>query len=233
MGGYDQVGRVLRGLVRKGLLMKIGQGLYARARRSSLDNKLRPEKGLDTLKEALRRLGVETVPTRFERAYNSGRSEQVPTGRVVTIRGRRVRRQIGYDGVFLSFERVDRPERLGKSRRRDTATPAPPITAREALRLIWEADRYPIRSNEDRRAAVALEKEALVWAAAATASVDDPPEFAPWLEALQDRSLPEANREAFMMALYDLFDPEENPAGEATVRRFRLDLKVCRCKRLA
>ena len=45
------------------------------------------------------------------------------------------------------------------------------------------------------------------------------PEFAPWLEALQDRSLPEANREAVMMALYDLFDPEENPAGEATVRR--------------
>ena len=32
LGGYDQVGRALRGLVRKGRLMKIGQGLYARAR---------------------------------------------------------------------------------------------------------------------------------------------------------------------------------------------------------
>ena len=31
LGGYDQVGRVLRGLVRKGRLMKIGQGLYTRA----------------------------------------------------------------------------------------------------------------------------------------------------------------------------------------------------------
>jgi hypothetical protein len=51
LGGYDQVGRALRGLVRKGRLMKIGQGLYARARRSSLDNKLMPEKGLVTLKE--------------------------------------------------------------------------------------------------------------------------------------------------------------------------------------
>src|SRR5271157_527204 len=114
LGGYDQVGRALRGLVRKGRLMKIGQGLYARARRSSLDNKLMPEKGLATLKEALQRLGVETAPTRFERAYNSGRSEQVPTGRVVAIRGRRVRRRIGYDGMFLSFERADRPEQRRK-----------------------------------------------------------------------------------------------------------------------
>ena len=31
LGGYDQVGRVLRGLVREGELMKIGFGLYARA----------------------------------------------------------------------------------------------------------------------------------------------------------------------------------------------------------
>src|SRR5271157_5472754 len=38
MGGFDQVGRALRGLVGKGRLMKIGQGLYARARRSPLDN---------------------------------------------------------------------------------------------------------------------------------------------------------------------------------------------------
>jgi hypothetical protein len=150
------------------------------------------------------------VPTRFERAYNSGRSEQVPTGRVVAIRGRRVRRQIGYDGVFLSFERADRPARLGKSRRRDTATPAPPITAREALRLIWEADRYPIRSNEDRRAAVALEKEALTKAATARGSPDDPPEFGRLLTSLRNQSLPAANREALMSALYDLFDPENN-----------------------
>jgi len=211
MGGYDQVGRALRGLVRKGWLMKIGQGLYARARRSSVDNKLMPEKGLATLKEALQRLGVETAPTRFERAYNSGRSEQVPTGRVVAIRGRRVRRQIGYDGVFLSFERAgpDRPEQRRKARQR-AAAPTAPITAREALRLIWEAERYPIRGNEDWRTAAALAKEALARAAKATASPDDPPEFGLWLAALQDQSLPDSDREAVMAALYDLFDPEDS-----------------------
>jgi Transcriptional regulator, AbiEi antitoxin len=31
LGGYDQVGRVLRELVRKGRLVRVGQGLYARA----------------------------------------------------------------------------------------------------------------------------------------------------------------------------------------------------------
>src|SRR5271168_3427631 len=34
LGGYDQVGRVLRDLVRKGQLVRVGQGLYARARPS-------------------------------------------------------------------------------------------------------------------------------------------------------------------------------------------------------
>jgi hypothetical protein len=208
LGGYDQIGRALRGLVRKGLLMKIGQGLYARARRSSLDNKLRPEKGLDTLKEALRRLGVETAPTRFERAYNSGRSEQVPTGRVVAIRGRLVRRQIGYNGVFLSFERAspDRPRKRRKANQ-PIGTPPSPITAREALRLIWEAGRYPIRGNEDWRASAVLMREALDRAATATASPGDPPEFALWLTALQDPSLPEETREDAMSALHDLFNP--------------------------
>ena len=105
LGDYDQVGRALRTLTRKGQLMKIGQGLYARAEKSPFGGMLVPPKGLETLREALRRLGFETYPTRYEEAYNAGRSTQVPTGRVVAVRGR-VRRQIGYNGVFLKFERV-------------------------------------------------------------------------------------------------------------------------------
>jgi hypothetical protein len=207
MGSYGQVGRALRNLVRKGQLLKIGQGLYARARKSSIDGKPMLPNGLATLKEALRRLGVETVPTRAERAYNSGESVQVPTGRVVAIRGKRVRRRIGHDGFFVSFERAGRPARPPKppkTKPRDTA----PITVREALRLLWEADRYPIRGNEDLRPALALEKEARARAASAIPSPDDPPEFARWLAALRDQSRPEPEREAAMEALYDLFDPE-------------------------
>ena len=105
MGGYDQVGRALLNLVRKGQLMKIGQGLYSRAEKSPFSGRLIPPQGLGTLTEALQRLGVETTPSRLEQAYNAGRTTQVPTGRVVGVRGR-VRRQIGYNGVFLKFERA-------------------------------------------------------------------------------------------------------------------------------
>jgi hypothetical protein len=105
LGGYDQVGRVLRGLVKKGLLLKVSHGLYTRAIKSPFSDNPVPPKGLTTLKEALKRVGVEIVQTRLERDYNAGRTTQVPTGRVVAVRGR-VRRKIGYNGITLSFERV-------------------------------------------------------------------------------------------------------------------------------
>ena len=40
LGGYDQVGRVLRQLVQKELLINVGYGLYARADRSSFTGNL-------------------------------------------------------------------------------------------------------------------------------------------------------------------------------------------------
>src|SRR6266404_8456028 len=104
LGGYDQVGRGLRELVRQSQLMRIGQGLYARARKGT-SGQLVPTKGLATLTEALERVGVATVPTRLEQAYNAGQTTQVPTGRVVGV-DRRVRRKIGYGGFSLSFERA-------------------------------------------------------------------------------------------------------------------------------
>jgi hypothetical protein len=106
LGGYDQVGRALRSLVRKGRLMKVGYGMYARARPSILDGTPVPTKGLRELAaEALGRLGVATAPTRWDEAYNSGKSTQVPTGRVIGVRGR-VRRKISYNGFPLKYERV-------------------------------------------------------------------------------------------------------------------------------
>jgi hypothetical protein len=106
LGGYDQVGRVLRELVRQGKLMKVGFGLYSRAIQSPFDEKTRvPPKGLATLREALQRVGIETLPSRSAQDYNAGRTTQVPTGRVVAVR-QRVRRKIGYSGFSLSFERA-------------------------------------------------------------------------------------------------------------------------------
>jgi hypothetical protein len=106
LGGYDQVGRGLRGLVRKGQLLKIGQGLYTRAAPSPFDGRPAPIKGLRAVAaEALKRLGIETSPTKLEKAYSAGETTQVPAGRAIAV-GKRVRRKIGYNGTFVSFERA-------------------------------------------------------------------------------------------------------------------------------
>jgi hypothetical protein len=105
LGGYDQVGRVLRKIVREGRLVRVGQGLYARAARSITSGEPVPARGVTTLTEALDRVGIKTMPTRLEQAYNAGETTQVPTGRVVGVT-RRVRRKVGYGGINLSFERA-------------------------------------------------------------------------------------------------------------------------------
>lgn len=106
LGGYDQIGRTLRQFVRDGRLMKIGSGLYVRARPSVLDGKPTPVKGLRVLTdEALRRLGIKTAPTRLEQDYSAGKTTQVPSGRRVAV-NKRVRRKIGYNGAVMSFERA-------------------------------------------------------------------------------------------------------------------------------
>ena len=108
LGGYDQVGRILRQLTRSGKLIKIGYGLYAKAKISSLTGALVPVASLPTLaKEALQRLGLETSPSFYEREYNAGRSTQVPTGRMIAVKGR-ISRKIGYNGAYVSYEPAPR-----------------------------------------------------------------------------------------------------------------------------
>jgi hypothetical protein len=106
LGSYDRVGVVLNKFVRSGKLMKIGQGVYTRAKPSILDGKPVPVKGISLLmSEALNRLGVQTGPTKIERAYNEGRTAQVPSGQMIGV-NRRVRRKLGYNGATMRFERV-------------------------------------------------------------------------------------------------------------------------------
>ena len=105
LGSYHQVGRILRQLVQKKLLIKIGYGLYARATLSVISGKTIPETPLPDLAEvALKKLGVKVVPTKFERLYMDGRSNQVPTGRVIGVQGR-ITRKIGYNQINVTYEK--------------------------------------------------------------------------------------------------------------------------------
>ena len=116
LGGYDQVGRALRTLVRKGQLVRIGQGLYARAEASPFDGTSVPVKGLRAVAtEALKRLGIKTVPTKLEKAYEAGETTQVPAGRVIAVK-KRVRRKIGYNGVYVGFECVSTNKRNSRKK---------------------------------------------------------------------------------------------------------------------
>ena len=58
MSYLDISGETLRELVRKGRLVRVGQGLYARARPSMTGGDPVPVGGLSALKEALGRVGV-------------------------------------------------------------------------------------------------------------------------------------------------------------------------------
>jgi hypothetical protein len=105
LGGYDQVGRAIRNLVRKGLLINIGYGLYAKTKISPLNGARLPSKRLPLLaKEALDRLGVKASSSSMEEDYNAGRSTQVPTGRLIAVNSR-ISRKIGYNGAYVNFER--------------------------------------------------------------------------------------------------------------------------------
>jgi hypothetical protein len=106
LGGYDQVGRALSKMVAKQRLVKLGYGLYARTKESSVSGKMIPVQPLPELAiEALERLNIEVSQSSAEHLYNATQTEQVPTGRVIAVKDR-VTRQIGYNGHYVRFERA-------------------------------------------------------------------------------------------------------------------------------
>jgi Family of unknown function (DUF6088) len=106
LGGYDQVGRVLRSLESGGKLIRLGYGIYAKARKSTLTGEVIPVAPLPVLaREALSRLGLEISVAQLEKDYNDGKTTQVPTGRQIAVKGR-ISRKIGYKGTMISYERA-------------------------------------------------------------------------------------------------------------------------------
>jgi Family of unknown function (DUF6088) len=107
LGGEDQVLRALRGLVQDGRLVRLGYGVYGRAETSQLSGRpmLAARGGfIDAARQALDKLGVRWEPTEFQRAYNEGRSTQVPVNPAVRVKGRFARR-LSYQDTELRLER--------------------------------------------------------------------------------------------------------------------------------
>jgi hypothetical protein len=75
--------------------VRLGYGVYGRAVVSNLSGNpvLFAQNGfLGAARQALTKLGVAWEPTEAERAYNEGRSTQVPVNPVVRVKGRFSRR---------------------------------------------------------------------------------------------------------------------------------------------
>lgn len=107
LGGEDQVLRALRELTKEGKLIRLGYGVYGRAITSRISGEpilYSPGGFIGAARKALTKLGVKWEPTEAERAYNEGRSTQVPLNPRVRVKGR-FSRQLSYQGRGLVLER--------------------------------------------------------------------------------------------------------------------------------
>ncbi len=91
IAGYDQIGRALRELCKKELLMKIGYGIYTKARKNRINNRLMPAAsgGPDSiLLETLQRLNVPYELSGLTAAYAAGKTTQIPASMEVRVKKR-------------------------------------------------------------------------------------------------------------------------------------------------
>lgn len=107
LGGERQVLRALRELTEQGRLIRLGYGVYGRAEISSLTRQpmLAGDGFGSVARQALDKLKVRWEPTTAERAYNEGRSTQVPMTPRVRLRNSRFSRKLRYQTMELAFER--------------------------------------------------------------------------------------------------------------------------------
>ena len=106
LGSSSQITRALKALQDSGAILRIGTGVYAKTRRSSITGALIPAGSLETLSlEALRKLGVSVEPGKAAAAYNSGATTQIP-GAFVVRTDRRITRKISVGGRSVIYERL-------------------------------------------------------------------------------------------------------------------------------
>lgn len=105
-GSASQLSVALRSLMAEGVVVRIGTGIYAKAKPSVLSGKPIPVSPIEVLAPlALRKLGVRVQEPQRVREYNSGRTTQVPTGLVVNTGRRRITRKLGFNGKLVEYER--------------------------------------------------------------------------------------------------------------------------------
>ncbi|MBM9535466.1 DUF6088 family protein [Desulfobulbus alkaliphilus] len=105
MGSPSQVSRALNELIKAGRLVRIGYGVYAKARVSSVSGKPVPREPLEVLAwEALVRLKVDVRTGRAQTAYAEGKTGQIPMQATFSTGNRRISRKLSVGNRSVRYE---------------------------------------------------------------------------------------------------------------------------------
>jgi len=104
-GSPAQLSRALRHLIAGGVLVRLGLGVYAKAKPSVLTGRPIPIRPLEVLApQVLHKLGVKTQAGCAAREYNTGSTLQLPGGIVLDTGSRRINRKLGFGGRYVTYE---------------------------------------------------------------------------------------------------------------------------------
>lgn len=105
IGSPSQISRVLKDLVDEGRIVRLGYGVYAKAKPSVLSGKPVPCAPLEELaQEALTKLGVSVEQGKSQRRYASGQTTQIPMQATFNTKDRRISRKLSVGGRSIRYE---------------------------------------------------------------------------------------------------------------------------------
>jgi hypothetical protein len=108
-GTSTRVTRALQELIAEGRIIRVGRGIYVKARVSSVSGNPVPVEPLETVAhKALTALGVDVQLGAAAKAYVEGFTHDVPMTIAVDVGSSRVSRRIGFGGREVKLERSRR-----------------------------------------------------------------------------------------------------------------------------
>ncbi len=108
-GTSTRVTRALQELISEGRIIRVGRGIYVKARPSTVTGNPVPVEPLETVAhKALAALGVDVQLGTAARAYVGGLTQDVPMNIAVDVGSSRVSRRIEFGGREVKLERTRR-----------------------------------------------------------------------------------------------------------------------------
>ncbi len=105
-GSPSRVTRAIQELIKEGRIIRLGYGVYAKARPSSITGNPIPKKPLESLAEdALTALGVKFEIGKARADYAAGRTTQIPVAVVFRPLNNRIQRKISVGNREVIYER--------------------------------------------------------------------------------------------------------------------------------